>query len=105
MKIGLRKVSHEAIQWFCQAVSGGGYSRYGLAKQLCARMNWRNAKGKLCATQASKSLPFLADRLSLELPAVRFAKPQVAALPSFSRFPCRIAPATPKITTQGSDSR
>ena len=75
MQIGLRQFSHDDIEWFSQAVNSGGYSRYGLAVLLCERTNWRK-KGKLCAAQAGKILPVLADKLGLELQPVRFAKPQ-----------------------------
>ena len=83
MQIGLRQFSHEDIEWFSQAVKSGDYSRCGLAVSLCERTNWRNKKSKLCAAQAGMILPVVADRLGLELPPVRFAKPQAGKLPEY----------------------
>ena len=85
MQIGLRQFSHEDIKWFTQAVNCGGYSRYGLAVSLCERTNWRNKKGKLCVAQAGKILPVVADKLGVELPPVRFAKPQAGELPEYDK--------------------
>ena len=85
MQIGLRQFSHEDIEWFTQAVNCGDYSRYGLAVSLCERTNWRNKKGKLCAAQAGKILPVVADKLGVELPPVRFAKPQAGELPEYDK--------------------
>ena len=83
MQIGLRQFSHKDIEWFSQAGNCGDYSRCGLAVSLCERTNWRNKKGKLCAVQAGKILPVVADKLGLELPPVRFAKPQAGELPEY----------------------
>ena len=85
MQIGLRQFSHEDIEWFTQAVNCGDYSRYGLAVSLCERTNWRNKKGKLCAAQAGKILAVVADKLGVELPPVRFAKPQAGELPEYDK--------------------
>ena len=37
------------VQWLQQALRQGGFSRAGLARELCERDGWRNARGKLCA--------------------------------------------------------
>ena len=78
-------IQSEDIEWFLQAVNCGDYSRYGLAVSLCERTNWRNKKGKLCAAQAGKILPVVADKLGVELPPVRFAKPQAGELPEYDK--------------------
>ena len=60
-------------------VRKGGASRTALASELCARTNWRNARGEPCISPARKTLPRLASQLGLRLPA---PAPLRNALPS-----------------------
>jgi len=59
------------VKWLRRALREGSHSRAGLARELCRRDEWRNARGKLCAASARKGLPRLAAELGLELPAPR----------------------------------
>ena len=45
--------------------------RSSLARGLCERENWRNARGELCLASARSALPGLASELDLTLPAPR----------------------------------
>ena len=71
MQIGLHHFNVTTIDWFTAAVKSGDWSRHALARGVCERENWRNARGTLCEAQARKTLPRLAQRLGLTLPAVR----------------------------------
>ena len=42
-------------------------------------------KSKLCVAQAGKILPVVAEKLGLDLPPVRFAKPQAGELPEYDK--------------------
>ena len=81
MQIGLRQFCAETLSWFESAVREGGASRGALAKELCARSNWRNTQGKPCVASARKILPRLASQLELRLPAAAAPPPQGDALP------------------------
>ena len=65
----------ETVQWLQRAVQQGGFSRAGLARELCERDGWRNPRGKLCAASARKALPRLAEQLGLALPPARAGVP------------------------------
>ena len=83
MQIGLRQFENADIEWFKAACGGSDYSRYGLAKELCARAEWRNSNGELCLTQAYQALPKLAGELGIALPAVRGSRPVEVDLPVY----------------------
>ena len=82
MQIGLRQFCAETLSWFECAVLEGGASRSALASELCARANWRNARGEPCVSSARKILPRLASQLGLKLPAAAAPPPTGDALPS-----------------------
>ena len=82
MQIGLRQFCAETLSWFECAVLEGGASRSALASELCARANWRNARGEPCVSSARKILPRLASQLGLKLPAAAAPPPAGDALPS-----------------------
>lgn len=71
MQVGLHHFDVATIDWFTAAVKSGGLSRHALARGVCEREDWRNTRGGLCEAQARKTLPRLADRLGLTLPAAR----------------------------------
>ena len=75
MQIGLRNFSSETIEWFKKAVKNPDATRYGLAKELCERDDWRNNKGELCEGSARKILPRIADRVKVTLPPARSLPP------------------------------
>ena len=80
MQIGLRQVQNDAVEWFKQAALSNEYSRYGLAKQLCERIDWYNDRGEPSITQAYQALPKLADGLGIQLPALRGSRPAPSEL-------------------------
>ena len=51
--------------------------RSSLARGLCERENWRNARGELCLASARSALPGLASALDLTPPAPRHPRPRV----------------------------
>ena len=67
------------VRWLRQALVQGRLSRAALARELCARDQWNNARGKPCAASARKALPQLAAQLGLALPAAGKAAARVAA--------------------------
>ena len=71
MQIGLRHFSAASIDWLTGAVGEDGRTRHALARELCERENWRNARGVPCVAQASKALHQLTDKLGLSLPEAR----------------------------------
>ncbi|MXY70035.1 MAG: IS4 family transposase [Acidobacteriia bacterium] len=75
MRIGLRLLKPETVQWLQRALQRGGFSRAGLARELCERDSWRNPRGKLCAASARKALPRLAQQLGLALPPIQARVP------------------------------
>ena len=68
MRVGLRIFASSTAGWLHAALAAGELSRSALARELCRREGWRNAKGELCAASARKALPRLAAELGLELP-------------------------------------
>ena len=68
MRVGLRIFASSTASWLRAALVAGKLSRSALARELCAREDWRNAKGELCAASARKALPRLAAELGLALP-------------------------------------
>ena len=71
MRIGLRQLQPETVQWLKAALRQGQLSRTALARGLCERDGWRNPRKKPCVSSASKALPQLAAQLGLALPAPR----------------------------------
>ena len=69
MQIGLRTFSPATTCWLGEALADGELSRSALARELCRREGWLNAKGEPCAASARKALPRLASALGLPLPA------------------------------------
>ena len=65
----------ETVQWLQRALQQGGFSRAGLARELCEQDGWRNPRGKLCAASARKALPRLAEQLGLALPPAQAGVP------------------------------
>ena len=87
MRVGLRMLKPATVRWLRQALELGQLSRAALARELCARDQWNNARGKPCAASARKALPQLAAQLGLALPAAGNAVP--ACRP---RTPAAVAP-------------
>ncbi len=87
MKIGLRTISDQAIQWFSQEVQSGEQSRTGLARGLCEQSNWYNQQGKPCTAQASKILPQLAAKLNISLPTFESYIPQASKPKAYESVP------------------
>ena len=83
MQIGLRQFENDVVKWFKTAAGSNDYSRYGLAKELCARAEWRSSSGKYCLTQAYLALPKLAAELGISLPPVRGSRPLEESLPAY----------------------
>lgn len=71
MQIGLHNFSSETIEWFKGAAKDPLATRYGLARELCERDDWRNSLGELCLGSARKMLPRIADRAKVSLPEAR----------------------------------
>ena len=71
MRIGLRHYTIETVDWLKSALGAGGCTRTHLARELCEREDWRNAKGELCLGSARAVLPKLSSTLGLPLPAAR----------------------------------
>ena len=69
VRVGLRMLKPATVRWLRQALELGQLSRAALARELCARDQWNNARGKPCAASARKALPQLAAQLGLALPA------------------------------------
>ena len=63
------------VQCLQRAWRQGGFSRAGLARELCERDGWRNPRGKLYAASARKALPLLAEQLGLALPPAQAGVP------------------------------
>ena len=75
--------------WLRRAVEEGGYTRSGLARELCERENWRNEKGDLCLASARRILPKLAAELGLVLPSARERAPRKAPTRDFPNLTLR----------------
>ncbi len=76
MRIGLRHLSASTLDWLKAAVTVEGSTRASLARGLCEREDWRNARGELCLASARSALPGLASALDLSLPAPRHRRPR-----------------------------
>ena len=71
MRIGLRHYSSETVDWLKATLASGDCTRTFLARELCEREDWRNAKGELCLGCARAVLPKLSSSLGLPLPQAR----------------------------------
>ena len=97
MQVGLHQFHADTIAWLSGAVLEEGRTRSSLARDLCALEDWTGARGEPCLASARKTLPVLADRLGLALPAARVAfgrgrcgDAPVEAFPDLSLH-CRLA--------------
>ena len=87
MRIGLRILQPETVQWLRQELEQGELSRAGLGRELCERDGWRNPRGALCAASARKALPRLAAALGLSLPPAQPGPPRRGCGPASSASP------------------
>ena len=71
MRIGLRQYTAATVDWLKAALGAGDCTRTSLARELCEREDWRNAKGNLCLASARAVLPKLSSALGLPLPEAR----------------------------------
>ena len=76
MRIGLRILRSESVEWLREELCRGSLSRAALGRGLCERDDWRNGRGELCAASARKALPRLAEQLGLALPPARPGPPR-----------------------------
>ncbi len=81
MQVGLRHFDSLTLDWLADRLRLGGDTRHGLARALCERTGWLNARSQPCVPAAAKALPVLAERLGLELPPPRTA-PDPASAPA-----------------------
>ena len=63
MRIGMGLLKAETVCCLGESLKRGSLFSYGLARELCEREDWCDAKGKLCVASAAK--------LRLSLPATR----------------------------------
>ena len=82
MRIGLRILHPETVQWLRRELEHGELSRAALGRELCERDGWRNPRGALCAASARKALPRLASELRLSLPPAQSGPPRRGCGPS-----------------------
>ena len=89
MRIGLRVLQPETVEWLRGALGDGELSRSALGRELCERDGWRNPRGALCTASARKALPELAAGLGLGLPPAQSGPPRRGCDPSAcgSRLP------------------
>ncbi len=71
MRIGLRHYAPGTVDWLRARLVAGDCTRTFLARGLCAREDWRNAKGELCLASARAVLLKLSSAMGLPLPAPR----------------------------------
>ena len=71
MRIGLRHDAFETVDWLKARLAAGDCTRTFLARGLCEREGWRNAKGELCLASARAALPKLSSAIGLPLPEAR----------------------------------
>ncbi len=96
MQIGTRMISADTAAWFQRTAASGETSRHGLARGLCEREDWRNARGALCVASAKRALPKLARELHVALPAKRAcrlvsnARPEIARSESAVTLSCSL---------------
>ena len=76
MRVGLRILKPETVNWLRQELQRGELSRAALGRGLCEQDSWRNRRGELCAASARKALPRLAAELGSELPAAQPGPPR-----------------------------
>ena len=76
MRIGLRILQPESVEWLREELRQGFLSRAALGRGLCEREDSRNGRGELCASSARKALPRLADQLGLALPPAQPGPPR-----------------------------
>ena len=76
MRVGLRLLRPETVEWLRQELQHGDLSRAALSRGLCERDGWRNPRGGLCAASARKALPQLAEQLGLALPLAQPGPPR-----------------------------
>ncbi len=70
MQVGLRHLRADTVEWL-KAAAEDGRTRHALARELCEREDWRNARGQPCVFQARGVLPGIAKRAGFVLPAAR----------------------------------
>ena len=88
MRVGLRLLKQESVDWLRRELRAGELSRNGLARGLCLADGWLNPRQEPCVASAAKALPRLASALGLPLPPPR-------ARPGQGRPRCRAeVPAT-----------
>jgi hypothetical protein len=67
----------ESLAWIASRVSAdAGLTRYRLAKEVCERFGWRDARGRLKEMACRKRLIALERRGTIALPAARRERPQ-----------------------------
>ncbi len=71
MQVGLRHLRADTVEWLKAAAAEDGRTRHALARELCEREDWRNARGQPCVSQARGVLPGIAKRAGFVLPAAR----------------------------------
>jgi hypothetical protein len=76
VRIGLRILQPETVEWLREELGRGELSRAALGRGLCAVDGWRNPRGALCAASARKALPQLARQLGMALPAAEAGPPR-----------------------------
>ena len=76
MRVGLRILRPETVEWLGEELRRGELSRAALGRGLCLRDGWRNRRGELCAASARKALPRLASGLGLSLPPAQGGPPR-----------------------------
>ena len=76
MRVGLRLLKPETVEWLRRELQRGELSRAALGRGLCEQDGWRNPRGELCAASARKALPQLASQLCLALPPAQPGPPR-----------------------------
>ena len=76
MRVGLRLLKPETVEWLRRELQRGALSRAALGRGLCEQDGWRNPRGELCAASARKALPRLASQLCLALPPAQPGPPR-----------------------------
>ncbi len=71
MRIGLRHYGDGTVDWLKARLAAGDGTRSSLARGLCEREGWRNARGEPCLASARAALPKLSAALGLPLPEAR----------------------------------
>ena len=71
MRIGIRHYCTETVDWLKARLGAGDCTRTFMARGLCEREGWRNAKGEPCLASARAALPKLSSALGLPLPEAR----------------------------------